>query len=412
MPQTHFIPIGDIKVNRAKRQRREITGVEELAHSINECGLINPIVLDKNNYIIAGERRFEAIKHLGHEKALCRYITDLSPSLRHMIELEENISRKDLPWQDHVAAVQKYHQLKVKEAPNWDQIDTALALNLSAGKISRDLILAEQLKDEDIADTKQYNAALNKTKKKKEREQAATLDNIDLGLGLEMPKDRKATILNTSFIDWARDYQGPKFNFIHCDFPYGIEHGASGTMLEKSHMEEYHDEEQVYARLLTAFGEYKDNFASEHCHIMFWCATRRVKFVISELYNCGFRVNFVPLIWYKSDGKGISPDQRYLPRHIYETAMIAHRGSRQLAKSGVADVMPHRVVNQLHKSEKPVRMLEHFFQMFVDKDTNMLDPTCGCGNSVKVAESMGAARSVGIELNPEIYEVAKRNLEL
>jgi predicted RNA methylase len=36
----------------------------------------------------------------------------------------------------------------------------------------------------------------------------------------------------------------------------------------------------------------------------------------------------------------------------------------------------------------------------------MLDPTCGSGNAVKVAQLLGAERVLGLELNAEFHERA------
>ena len=63
-------------------------------------------------------------------------------------------------------------------------------------------------------------------------------------------------------------------------------------------------------------------------------------------------------------------------------------------------------------SEKPQSMLEHFFRMVVDDSTTMLDPTCGSGNSVAVAESLGANWATGLELNGDYVDLAKENLGL
>ena len=57
-------------------------------------------------------------------------------------------------------------------------------------------------------------------------------------------------------------------------------------------------------------------------------------------------------------------------------------------------------------------MLRYFFKMFVDDRTIMLDPTCGSGNAVKVAEELGARHALGLEISKENYESAKGNLKL
>jgi tRNA G10 N-methylase Trm11 len=57
-------------------------------------------------------------------------------------------------------------------------------------------------------------------------------------------------------------------------------------------------------------------------------------------------------------------------------------------------------------------MLRHFFQMFVDENTSLLDPTAGSGSALRAAESLGAKRVLGLEVDQEYAKnanVAMRN---
>lgn len=81
---------------RSKFDNKEIEG---LAESINSQGLLQAIILRKkiDGYeIISGERRFRALKLLGHDKIPC--IIKPKVSDREMIEmtLVENVQREDL----------------------------------------------------------------------------------------------------------------------------------------------------------------------------------------------------------------------------------------------------------------------------------------------------------------------------
>ncbi len=51
-------------------------------------------------------------------------------------------------------------------------------------------------------------------------------------------------------------------------------------------------------------------------------------------------------------------------------------------------------------------MLQHFFRMFVDESTVMLDPTMGSGNSILAAEEASAKHVLGLEALQEIYDNA------
>jgi len=51
-------------------------------------------------------------------------------------------------------------------------------------------------------------------------------------------------------------------------------------------------------------------------------------------------------------------------------------------------------------------MLQHFFRMFVDESTVMLDPTMGSGNAILAAEESSPMFVLGLEALDEIYQNA------
>ena len=406
------IKIADIIVPE-DRQRKDYGDIEELAQSIEQSGgVITPIAIDENNVLIAGERRLRASKHVGHKTIEARRMKDLSPSQRHLIELEENVKRKQLTWKEHVEAVKRYHSIRVEANPSHKEMDTALELSLSPTKLNKDLLIASALEqDPSLAEIPKYTNAYNASTRAKQREESLSLAGIDVGLAPPKPSVRRAEILHADFAEWAATYDGPRFDFIHCDFPYGINIDKSGDALSLDQHEQYHDSPEVFNQLINVLAEHKERFIAEDAHIMFWTAAKNLTMTRKKLGEAGFRWQAIPLIWHKNDGKGVSPDSRFNPRHVYEVAVLAYRGRRQIVKVK-SDVVAHPVVNQLHRNEKPRKMLEHFFEMFIDRHTMLLDPTCGCGNSVRVAEEMGAHHALGLEIIESIYTTAKENLSL
>ena len=406
------IKISDIIISE-DRQRKEFGDIEELAKSIEQSrGVIQPVVIDESNNLIAGERRVRACLHLGHKSIEARRIKDLSASEKHLIELEENVKRKALTWQEHVDAVKRYHEIRLAENKEHQELDTALELGLSPTKLNKDLLIAAAItEDPTLKDIDKYQNVYNASVRKKQRQKDLALAGIDVGLAPPKPTVRRAELLNMNFAEWAEEYDGPPFDFIHCDFPFGINIDKSGDALSLDAHEQYKDAPEVFDLLINVLKEHGDRFLGENVHIMFWTAAKNLSMTRRKLGEAGLRWQAVPLIWHKNDGRGVAPDPRFNPRHVYEIAILAYKGHRQINKVK-DDVCPHPVVNQLHRNEKPRKMLEHFFEMFVDRHTRMLDPTCGCGNSVLVAEEMGAMHALGIELSPSIYEVAKENLKL
>jgi ParB family chromosome partitioning protein len=104
------IPIEDIKVK--KRVRKELGDVAALADSLKHFGQINPVVITKNNVLIAGERRLEAAKSLGWRtvNAVVMEFPDALSKLEY--EVEENIQRRDFTPQEVAEATQRIYRLK------------------------------------------------------------------------------------------------------------------------------------------------------------------------------------------------------------------------------------------------------------------------------------------------------------
>ena len=88
------VPIFQIKVNDGRREA-DPEGIQELADSISQVGLINPITIDQECTLIAGLHRLEAAKLLGWTEIECT-VSSLEGLLVELAEVDENVVRKDL----------------------------------------------------------------------------------------------------------------------------------------------------------------------------------------------------------------------------------------------------------------------------------------------------------------------------
>ena len=104
------VPIKDIIVK--KRIRKDFGDIGLLAESMKGYGQISPIVLTKNNELIAGGRRLEAAKRLGW-KTIDAIIFECSTELEKLeLEVEENIQRRDFNMDEVAEASKKIYNLK------------------------------------------------------------------------------------------------------------------------------------------------------------------------------------------------------------------------------------------------------------------------------------------------------------
>lgn len=72
--------------------------VSKVASSIKKFGFKNPILLDKNNVIIAGHTRLEAAKKLGLEEVPCIVASDLTEKQAKALRLADNKVAEFSTW--------------------------------------------------------------------------------------------------------------------------------------------------------------------------------------------------------------------------------------------------------------------------------------------------------------------------
>jgi ParB/RepB/Spo0J family partition protein len=406
------VPLSEIKVSREDRQRKEIS-VDDLKSSIALHGVLVPIILSSDYTLVAGERRLTASKLLGLPDIPVRFADDLSPEEFQTIELEENIKRKALSWQEEVDAVNKLHEIFIKKDETWTAAKTAKALALSPATISNYLLVSQPKALEKTKAATTLSQAVSIIKKQEARQEANIINDVIASM---RPKEAqveiiKESILHADFSKWVQTYSGPPFNFLHCDFPYGINVFA-GAWSGRDTTEGYTDSQDVYWNLIKTLCENLDKVLASNGHLMFWFSMEHYQQTLDTFAKLAPDLQFqkFPLFWMKSDNTGIVPDFRREGRRVYETAFIASRGDRFIL-SPVGNAYAAPVERTYHPSTKPEPVLRHFFRMFVDEHTRMLDPTCGGGSSIRAAESLNAEHVLGLEISEEYFKNAQTALK-
>lgn len=402
------VPLSSITVNREERQRRTLSRVDEIAESMARVGQIHPIIITRDNVLVAGETRYTAAQQLGWTSIAVQYTDELDPLQLQLIELEENTRRVDIDWKDQCLAIAKYHKLRSKIESEWTRALTADALGISRPTVTQYLAVAEELEKgtEQIKAAPKYSVARGLTERKKARARNEILSNISLSDTPAEPRPKPAIpLIHTNFFEWVKDYSDEPFNFLHCDFPYGIKIGGHGQAADASYGN-YNDDPDVYWALIQTLGDNIDKLVAPSAHMLFWFSMKYYKETRERLTDMGWSVWSHPVIWGKSDNTGILPAANYAPRQIYETAFHCFRGKRPIVLPVANLYWGPSPKNRIHTSEKPIAMLSHFFRMYVDESTHMLDPTCGSGNAVKAALRAKAHRAIGLEQDENFYAAA------
>ncbi len=442
----------DIKI-APDRQRTAIDIKDGFADSILRQGVLVPVILTRDLMLVAGERRLTASIACGHPDIPVRFLDELSQEEAQTVELQENLKRRNLDWQDEVRAIAKLHKAYAALHQDWSTEKTANELSLSKNHLTQILRVADYMHLPKVLEQSTWSSAVGVMERliarKSQEAMSAILEitsealsgavalnklppqngevesNLPLqGSGtarsqiMQVLRAAEATpeasskhssaaptnILNEDFKEWAKTYSGPKFNFLHCDFPYGVGLFDGNRM---SAATEYEDTKEVYFGLIETLCKSLDRLVSSNAHVMFWFSMEYYARTLSLFRKLAPDIVFLPhpLVWLKSDNAGLLPDRNRGPRRIYETALMGIRGERFVAKP-VSNAYSAPTERSLHPSTKPEPVLRHFFQLFVDSSTSMLDPTCGAGSAIRVAEEMGASRTLGIERDPEFHGAA------
>jgi ParB/RepB/Spo0J family partition protein len=408
--KVHEVEVSSIQFSRDDRQRSEVD-VSDLVESVRKRGVIQPILINYDHVLIAGERRLTAAREVGLTHLLCRFAEEHDPFELQMLEYEENFNRQDLPWQDHARAMQRMWNLYCTKFPEATQLEFSAFSGFSTGHISQYLTAAEELAsgNQRVADQTSINKAANVIRRERDRVVnnaiADIMDSIaapahESGVPVAFVPPPEA-VINGDFISWAATYSGPRFNLIHCDFPYGLDLDNSeqaGNIARPI----YEDSEATYWQLIAALCDNQERIISSSAHMFFWFSMDKY----AETLACfqaklpSFTFEPHPLIWHKTDNKGIVPDVERRPRRVYETCLFGWKGDRKLVRL-VSNAYGAPKSTGLHVSEKPEPVLRHFFQLAVDVHTKLLDPTAGSGTALRAAEALGASHVLGLEIDPQ-----------
>ncbi len=98
------------------RIRKDMGDIQQLKDSLKDHGLLNPVVITADLYLIAGQRRLEAARQLGWQSIQCRVIDLDNEEALLEIEIAENAARKDFSSDEMADALVRLDHLR---NPNW-----------------------------------------------------------------------------------------------------------------------------------------------------------------------------------------------------------------------------------------------------------------------------------------------------
>jgi ParB/RepB/Spo0J family partition protein len=407
------VKLKDIKVD-PDRFRKEFRNIDELAESIKEYGLIIPLILDEDNNLIAGQRRYLALQKLGWEEVpILR--KDVNELRAKELEFEENEQREDFTWQERAMAIKQLHELRlavhghkhVGGTIGHSMSQLGEELGLAKSTISRNVTLADALVEHpEISKASSQNEALKMLFDIRERELKDELlrraaEQVDV-------EEMKQRLYHADCIEWMEQAEPNQFDVILTDPPYGIDIDESmGKDVE------FDDSRTSWEELIKKAIKGMTKVAKPDAHLYIFHAPDGWKLIQEELTKHGWSVDPKPIIWVRNvgidrstvkGGRVRNADRRFAM--AYEMITFAVRGTKALQKQGEPNVIlfPGLTVKQ-HPTEKPMFLLKQILEQSVLPGDRIFDPFAGSGAVLEAANFLGH-EAIGLEKNKTFYAAA------
>ena len=126
------ISVSEIIVNN--KYLRVNSNVDELVKSIEKIGLINPLIVNKKNELLAGGRRYAAIKQLGWDKVLVSVVSKNNLE-EELISIDENLMRApldDVEFDDCLRRAKEIYEALNPDAISMEEEDSEEPIDIDS----------------------------------------------------------------------------------------------------------------------------------------------------------------------------------------------------------------------------------------------------------------------------------------
>lgn len=260
------IAIADVRVPRG---RRELRGIADLARSIRDVGLLNPITVTPEFRLIAGAHRLAACKSMSWER-IAATVVHLSDLDRELAEIDENLIRNNgtaLEQSEWLARRKDLYEAKHPETKKGGERgnqhtggkkrqsetisfsqDTAAKAGVSARSVQHGVQIATNLGDKikdairntPTADSKTELLALSRMEPK---EQAAVAKKLERGEAKDV-REASAQLRRVERVEQIGEISKKgtpltgalgRFPVIYADPPWQYDHQTSDNRLVENH---------------------------------------------------------------------------------------------------------------------------------------------------------------------------------
>jgi hypothetical protein len=377
------VRVDEVKI-RDERFREEYGEIEELAVSIQRYGLLHPIIVDEELFLVAGERRLKAHRLLGITEIEVKQLKETTELEKREIEIEENLKRKDFTWQEEVKAKNEIDKIKRElygsaikgHGGGWSIRDTADSTGDSVGTISRDLRLARAIEEfPEIGKEASKDAAWKRYQRMKER---LYVDELADRVKIEI--DTKCIVCGDNEKE-MRKLKSNSVDLVFTDPQYAIGLDKDFKSIDAWAGKVYQQDDEVERVMNNISIVVRECYRvlKDDRHMYMWFGVQHYEHLLRMLRDVGFNVNPVPCVWYKTGGGGAGGSE-YAYASNYEVCFFAMKGRRALNRLGQSNVwMEPRVAPQrkVHPTEKPRSMIRKMIEQSTQAGELVIDPYGG-----------------------------------
>ena len=429
------LPLSSIQVP-ANRQRVEVEGeaLAALAESILANGLLHPVVVRAQGdayFLVAGGRRLSALSNLafmdqgykcGDVPVPAGFIAaislgELSPLAAEEAELEENIRRVDLTWQERAHATARLAAFRKTQAfhagqqsPSIEDIATEVRGNAkgSAHEDTRkEIILAAAM---DNPEVKKAATLQDAWKAHLRGEDAQRNKDLAAQIGPTFGK-HSHTLIQADCTKWIEEQASEQFDVILTDPPYGMgadSFGDAGGRLQ-AQTHGYEDSPEAWKHIIGELGAEWCRVAKPQAHLYICCDIDGFHWARDWLSRVGWKVHRTPLINYKLDGSRV-PWPQHGPQRKWEMVLYATKGNKPVTRIYSDVIETKGDENLAHGAQKPVALFKNLLMRSVRPGDTVLDCFGGTGTTILAAHEL-LCKATCLELDPTYYGVALKRLQ-
>ena len=345
--------------------------VDAVVESIKNFGFLVPIVIDKDNVLVAGHTRIKALKKMGIKTVPCILADKLTEDQIKAYRLADNMTSMNSKWNG------KLVRLEMKNLPEFDFT--------KFGMPEKFMDFKDRIKvEEDDFDEGQFIVDEPHSK----QGDLYLLGNHRLLVGDSTDSEQVKRLVENTEVD-----------LVVTDPPYNVNYeGSDGQTIKNDFM----DKEAYKAFLDKVFINLKASL-KEGGAFYIWFATMELRNIINSLFDTGLEFRSM-LIWKKP-----SPNLSYADyKWIYEPCMYGWKDGSHNFYGGLTCTnflefdKPRK--NDLHPTMKPLDLFGYLIQNSSKEHQRVLDLFGGSGTTLICCEDLNR-KGLAMEFDEKYADV-------